>query len=123
MTDPSRSILVVEDDPATRRVLEVALRRAGYEVTTAPDGAAAQALVRERRFALFLVDYMMPIVDGLTFVTWLRGEAIAAPVVMLTASGAPEVAASVRGSGADEVVVKPVDLKGLLARLERLAGS
>jgi two-component system OmpR family response regulator len=123
MTDPSRSILVVEDDPATRRVLEVALRRAGYEVATAPDGAAAQALVRERRFALFLVDYMMPIVDGLTFVTWLRGEGIAAPVVMLTASGAPEVAASVRGSGADEVVVKPVDLKGLLARLERLAGS
>jgi DNA-binding response OmpR family regulator len=112
---------VVEDDPATRRVLEVALRRAGYEAATAPDGAAAQTAVRARRFDLYLVDYMMPIVDGLEFVAWLRAEGIETPVVMLTATAAPEVAEKVRTAGANELVVKPVDLKGLLDRLDRLA--
>jgi two-component system response regulator AtoC len=120
MPEPSRNILVVEDDGATRRVLEVALRRAGYEPVTAADGAAAMLLARARPFDLYLVDYMMPLVDGVAFVSWLRGEGVRAPVVMLTASGAPEVAEKVRLAGADELVVKPVDLKGLVARLDRL---
>ena len=117
----SRSILVVEDDAALRRVLEVALRRVGYEVLSVNDGSAAMEIVRTRAFDLFLVDFMMPIVDGASFLRWLRGEArVHAPALMLTAASQPEVAAESRAAGADDVVVKPIDLQSLIERISRL---
>ena len=78
-------ILVAEDDRAVRESLERDLRLEGYDVETAVDGAAALAAADTSKADLFLLDIMMPYVDGVTVCRTIRNRGIDTPVLMLTA--------------------------------------
>lgn len=113
-------ILIAEDDRAVRESLERALRLEGYDVSTASDGAAALAAADTVDPDLFVLDIMMPYVDGVTVCRTIRNRGVRTPVLMLTARH--EVAHRVDGldAGADDYLVKPFDLDELLARVRAL---
>ena len=110
-------IAVVDDDRAMREMLELVLSREGYDVRSAPDGAAALVLVRDWLPDALILDVMMPRLDGIALLPMLR-EVTQAPILMLTAKG--EIGDKVRSlaSGADDYLTKPFIVEELLARLQ-----
>jgi DNA-binding response OmpR family regulator len=118
------SLLVVDDDPFTARLLEIELRAAGFEVR-AGNGVGALELVHERVPDLILADVMMPIMDGFELTRRLRSDQRTArvKVILLTALGFR--AGRTRGLdvGADEYVVKPFEVPRLLHRIRELLGE
>jgi DNA-binding response OmpR family regulator len=123
MAEPAKKkrILIIDDDPALRRLLEFGLQKAGYETLTADHGAEAIALVGRETVDLMLVDLMMPVLDGLRFLRWLREEArLNVPALVFTSFERPHLAAEVRATGATDIIHKPVRLPELLARVEQL---
>ena len=113
-------ILVAEDDRAVRESLERALRLEGYDVETAVDGAAALAAADTSKADLFLLDIMMPYVDGVTVCRTIRNRGIDTPVLMLTARHEVNDRVSGLDAGADDYLVKPFALDELLARVRAL---
>jgi two-component system response regulator MprA len=113
-------VLVVDDDPPLRRMLDRSLTAEGFEVTVAADGA--QALVAAERSApdVIVLDVAMPAMDGLSVCRRLRGRGLGAPILMLTARDT--VADRVAGleAGADDYLVKPFAIQELIARLRAL---
>jgi CheY-like chemotaxis protein len=83
---PRLRILVVDNDRDFRGLHATALRGAGYEVETAPDGEAALMKLAFRHFDLAIVDWHMPRLDGASLVFWLRSAGSTTPVVMVTGS-------------------------------------
>src|SRR3954447_14673260 len=117
----SKRVLVVDDDPTLRRLIVFGLRRAGYETVTAQHGGEAMPVVTSGPFDLVLIDLMMPVVDGLRFLRWLRTEAgLSVPAVVFTSFNQQNVEAEVRAAGATDVVIKPVELPELLDRVGRI---
>jgi two-component system chemotaxis response regulator CheY len=112
-------ILVVDDEPLSRRILEQVLVSAGFEVESAADGQEALGKVRQHRPDVVVTDWQMPVMDGLTLCRILKAteETRFTHVVMLSARG--EVEAKVTGleTGADDYVVKPVEPVELQARV------
>lgn len=80
-------VLVVDNEPLVRRLVEVNLRRAGYEVGTAADGEEALVKLHEQRPDLMVLDIMMPRMDGFELLNQLRGDRDLAdlPVIILSA--------------------------------------
>jgi two-component system, OmpR family, response regulator ResD len=111
------TILVVDDEPTIVEVVELYLRREGFEVLAAPDGPAALALVEQRSPDLVVLDLMLPGMGGLEIATRLRARG-RLPIIMLTARG--EEADRVVGLelGADDYVVKPFSPRELVARVK-----
>lgn len=122
MNTPHRPhrLLVAEDDAEIRQALDRILTYEGYEVVTAPDGAAALEAIGEQAPDAILLDVMMPFVDGITLCRLIRERGDRTPVLMLTARH--EVSDRVAGldAGADDYVTKPFDLDELLARVRAL---
>lgn len=120
------SLLVADDDEATRVSYAAALVGAGYQVIQAGDGSEVLALVEQEKPAVVLLDVDMPHLDGWQTLAQLRRIASGPRVVMLT--GLTQVDDRVRGltAGADDYLCKPCDLRELLARvhtvLRRTAG-
>lgn len=114
-------ILVVDDDPEIRRLLEILLTREGYRVSTAPDGSRAVAMAEEcpEDISLIILDIMMPGLDGTATARLLR-ELTDAPILFLTARSSDTDKTTAYSSGGDDYVVKPfhtVDLKLKVAAL------
>jgi DNA-binding response OmpR family regulator len=86
LTRPPRRILLVDDEATVRRLNAQMLRRSGYEVDDAADGAAAWEALQTRHYDLLITDNSMPKVSGVELVLLLRGQNSALPVIM--ASGA-----------------------------------
>ena len=80
-------ILVVDDEANLRKVLAAMLRREGYEVDTAEDGAEAMQMLDEERYAAVLTDLRMPQVDGMAVLRRVMARTPETPVVLLTAHG------------------------------------
>lgn len=119
MTRAAR-ILVVEDDENIRELVDVILSGAGYEVTTAPDGAAALRVVGNARPDLVLLDMRMPIMDGWEFARQYRARPEPpAPIVVLTA--ARDAAARAAEIHADGFLGKPFDVESLLSLVSQHA--
>ena len=112
-------ILVIEDEPDLRQVLEYNLRDAGHEVTTFGEGRPALAWAERETMDLVLLDLMLPDISGLEVCRTLKGNPRTreVPVVMVTARG--EEIDRVVGFelGADDYVVKPFSVRELLLRL------
>jgi two-component system response regulator RegX3 len=119
MNQPTR-ILVVEDDPAILTGLEEKLTLEGYAVQTAADGEAAQDRLAEGSFDLVVLDLMLPRLDGLSVLRWLRKRDRALPVLILSAKGREEDKVAGLRAGADDYLAKPFGLSELLARVEAL---
>ena len=119
MTRAAR-ILVVEDDENIRELVDVILSGAGYEVVTAPDGAAALRVVGNARPDLVLLDMRMPIMDGWEFARQYRARPEPpAPIVVLTA--ARDAAARAAEIHADGFLGKPFDVESLLSLVSQHA--
>ena len=103
------TVLVVDDDAAARRLLDVRLRALGCDVTMAPDGLEALAAVKREAPALMLLDLQMPRLGGLEVLRALRREAIDLPVVVITAHGSIETAVEAMREGAYDFLPKPFD--------------
>ncbi|WP_240722806.1 response regulator transcription factor [Poseidonocella sp. HB161398] len=110
-------MLVVDDDPDIASVLARGLRLKGFEVTTEARADAAAARLREDAFDAAVIDVMIGAESGLDLVVGLRAAGVDLPVLMLSALA--EIADRAAGlrAGADDYVVKPLDLDELAARL------
>jgi two-component system, OmpR family, response regulator MtrA len=110
------NVLLVEDDPAARQGLELALRRLGHAVRLAGTGEAALRDVRAVRADVVVLDVMLPGLDGFEVCRQLRrgGDV---PIIMLTARGDDLDIVGGLEAGADDYVVKPVEPRVLDARI------
>ena len=113
----SISVLVVEDDPNIRELLQLYLEKEGYAVTLAADGGQGLEKFRTNQPNLVLLDVMMPVMDGWEVCKAIR-EAGNTPVIMLTAKGETDDKVMGLKAGADDYVTKPFEMKELLARIE-----
>lgn len=114
--DAPRTVLVVDDDPDLLEVTRFVLEGEGFGVETANDGAEALELLRAGTLPdLVLLDLMMPVMNGWQFLEEIAKTPSfkAVPIVVLTAAGSVEV------HGAEEILRKPIDLKVLVAAVER----
>ena len=113
----SHTVLVVDDDPGHRGMLEALLGRWGLAVTSAGDGKEAVARVCERPFDVVLMDIRMPDMDGITALKEIRKYNPAVPVVLMTAYSAVESAVEAMKSGAVDYLIKPLDFDQLKSTL------
>lgn len=121
----AKQILVVDDEAPIRLLVQMNLKRAGYEVTTASNGREALEAVRAHHPDLIVTDVMMPEVDGFEVLRSLKADEATSsiPIVMLTAK--VEDADVMQGwqSGADLYLTKPFNLRELLVFVERILGA
>lgn len=110
-------ILVVEDEPALRRLLGMVLEEAGYRVLRATHGRHALELLAGDRPDLVLADVMLPVLDGAALCRRLKADAATAaiPVILMSAAGD----AAAQGAGADAFLRKPFDLDAVEALVRR----
>lgn len=106
-------ILITDDEPNIRRILQVAFEKAGYLVTVAESGEAASALLGKSTFDCLIADVTMPGMNGYELLRHAKGAYPAMPVVVMTAYGTiPEAIQAIR-DGAHEFVTKPFDLEAI----------
>jgi len=115
-------ILIVDDEPHVLRAIAYALRRAGYEVVTAPNGEEALSKVHSEHPDLMILDIMMPGINGLEVCQRLRKQQQTAslPIIMLSARADVDDKVRGLGAGADSYVTKPVALSEIMARVAAL---
>ena len=120
MSETRARVLVVDDDPFSRRLLEQVLTSAGHAVETAADGQDALGKVRSHRPEVVVTDWQMPVMDGLTLCRILKGteETRFTHVLMLSARGETEAKVTGLETGADDYLVKPVEPVELKARVK-----
>lgn len=107
-------VLIVEDDDAIRKLLVIALRRAGLTVDEAADGFEALARIANTPYRLVILDLMMPKVDGRAVVAAVRAMPAPRPRLMLTTAAGNEDVAAVRPQ-IDAIFSKPFDIMALVA--------
>ncbi len=117
-----RKILVVDDEPVLIETIAYNLEQAGYQVTTAKDGASALEAAHRETPDLIILDIMLPEMDGLEVCRQLRrdGNTSTTPIMMLTAKGDEIDKVVGLEVGADDYVTKPFGRRELLARVRAL---
>ena len=112
----ARKVLIVEDDNNIAELLHLYLEKEGFETQVAPDGGKGVELYRSFHPELVLLDIMLPVMDGWSVLKKIR-ETDKTPVILLTAKG--ETNDKVQGleGGADDYIVKPFEMKEVLARI------
>ena len=120
----SESILIVDDDPVQRRLLDNMVRKFGYEPIVAEGGDAAMALLTGEdgaRIDAVVLDLVMPNLDGLGVLAKMRDAGLAPPVIVQTAHGGIDNAVTAMRAGATDFVVKPVGPERLHVSLAQRA--
>lgn len=110
-------ILIVEDDIHINALLKEALQKEGYGCTQAFSGTEARLLLTMNRYALVLLDLMLPGISGEDVLQEIRRQG-QTPVIVLTAKDTIDVKVEFLKKGADDYVTKPFDIKEVLARIE-----
>jgi two-component system, OmpR family, response regulator len=113
----SPRVLVVDDEPNIRDLVEVALRFHGFEVTTAATGEEALTRARDDGPRLIVLDVMLPDLDGFEVCRRLRGRGDETPVIFLTARDTPTDTVTGLTLGGDDYVTKPFSVDALVARV------
>lgn len=113
-------ILIVEDESSIRRLIATVLQKQGYEVTESGDGEDAFSKYEETPFDLVVTDVMMPLVDGNQLVRQIRKINKEVPILMLTALDAYADKEKSYLSGADDYMVKPIDMNEMMLRIRAL---
>lgn len=113
-------ILVIEDEPSVASVLRKALDEEGYEVSVVMDGISAWDYIDRFEYELFIMDVMIPGINGLELCKKVRQAKIATPVLMLTALGTTDNIVTGLDAGADDYLTKPFKIAELLARARSL---
>ena len=117
-----KKILLVDADPRSLRVVEVSLRKAGYNVACAEDGISALEIIDEQQPDLVICDTHLPKLDGYGACRWIRGRPWGGSMVLvaLTGWGQEEDRRRSRQAGFDHHLVKPVDPRALVKLLAEL---
>ena len=111
-------ILIVEDDTASRILLGKILRKEGYETVLVGDGIAAIDILQKDKFDAVITDWMMPNLDGLELIEFIRKEVKPVPVILVvTALASKEAKEKVLNAGADDYFAKPYNGKEVVDRL------
>ena len=120
-----KTVLVVDDEPHIRYMLDYKLGRAGFTVLTASDGGQAYDLACEHRPDVVVTDFQMPGGDGLELCKRLNANTATAsiPVLMLTARGYKVPASDLQQTNIRGLMDKPFSPKDLLARIKELLAS
>lgn len=113
-------ILLVDDEPELTDPLSRILTREGYQVDIAHDGAEGSRLTRDGHYDLLILDWMLPQRSGLEICQQLRSRGDQTPVLFLTAKDTLDDRVSGLDAGADDYLVKPFELRELLARVRAL---
>jgi DNA-binding response OmpR family regulator len=122
MTTPH--VLVVEDDPSVRGLLQTLLSAEGYDVATASDGLAGLVKASSRRPSLILLDLMMPDLGGIRVLEELRGDPALSDVPVIVVTGKIDAVAGLKEVlGEDSVFAKPFGVAELLARVAEVTGG
>lgn len=109
MSTTGARVLIVDDDAASRRLLEVRLRPLECDVATAGNGEQALTAIRKDAPDLMLLDLQMPKMGGIEVLRALRKEGINVPTIVITAHGSIEIAVEAMKEGAYDFITKPVD--------------
>lgn len=114
------TVLVVEDDPDMRALEQTMLECVGYDVKMAGNGAEALERLKSGRPCVIILDLMMPVMDGLSFLRERRriGAALTTPVICVSAAG-PDLVGEAMRLGAAECLHKPADLDELCETVQR----
>jgi DNA-binding response OmpR family regulator len=122
MSEDARTVLVADDDEDILELVSFRLERAGYEVLTARDGAAALATAQEREPDLAVLDVMMPGLNGYEVTQRLRADPATAqiPVILLTARVQETDVNRGFDAGADDYLRKPFSPQELRARVQAI---
>jgi len=104
-------VLIVDDDPASRRLLEVRLRPLECDVAIAGNGEQALSAIRKDVPDLVLLDLQMPRMGGIEVLRALRKAEIDVPTIVITAHGSIETAVEAMKEGAYDFTTKPIDAK------------
>lgn len=110
-------ILVVEDEPKVASFIKKGLEESSYEVDVAYDGLEATEMAESGNYDLYILDIIIPYINGIELGKNLKAAKPAVPVIMLTALGTTEDKLSGFDSGADDYIVKPFEFRELLARV------
>jgi len=115
-----KRILVIDDDPAVLRGLEILLRREHFEMLSAKDGETGYSLSKHENVDLIILDLLLPKLNGEEVCKRLRSEGITTPVLMLTSKNREIDEIIGLEIGADDYVSKPFSNERLIARLKSL---
>ena len=113
-------ILLVDDECEMTAPLSLQLTREGYEVDIAHDGLVGYELIRDQTYDLLILDWMLPGQSGVSICQQLRQAGLTVPVLLLTAKDTVDDRVTGLDAGADDYLVKPFELKELLARVRAL---
>jgi len=114
-------VLVVDDDADIRSLLVGVLTDEGYTAESAPNGRDALAILDRWRADAIILDLMMPVMDGWTFVEQLRQRKRDIPIVVMSAAG--DLKRHAMRLGAVDVIAKPFDIETLLPRIAHVTGG
>ena len=107
-------VLVADDDPAIRMLVQRVLVRQGYEVLTANDGADAIEQLDRDRFDLLVLDLMMPRVDGIGVIAHLQSRGATTPPILVMTAAAPDVLGRLPKDRIAKIITKPFDIDELV---------
>jgi two-component system, OmpR family, manganese sensing response regulator len=113
-------ILLVEDDPKQLTPLKTILTQAGHGVDGVRDGETAQRLLTDKDYDLLILDWMLPRLSGLNLCSQYRAAGKSAPILMITAKDTTADKVSGLDAGADDYLVKPIDISEFMARVRAL---
>ncbi len=119
MSEYTWKVLIIDDEEGIRRVMSIALRDAGYQVLTAPEGRTGLELCRQESPQIVITDIRMPGMDGIEVLKRIREEDPDKEVIVVTAFGEMELAVRALQLRASDFVIKPVDDGALQGALER----
>ncbi len=115
-----KKILVIDDEPTFVKMITARLSANNYEVVTAPNGEEGLRLTEVEKPDLIVLDVMMPMMDGYTFVRELKAAGCDTPIIMLTAKEKMEELFKIEG--VDDYMVKPYEPEVLLQKIKKYIG-
>jgi two-component system phosphate regulon response regulator PhoB len=120
MTEPGKTVLIVDDEAAIREMIAISLEIAGYHCLEASNCQAAHASIIDNKPDMILLDWMLPGTSGLEFTRQLKRDDLTKeiPIILLTAKGEEDNKVQGLESGADDYITKPFSPRELVARLK-----
>jgi len=118
---PGLTVLIIDDDKFLLRLMAKEIQKVGYNVISADQGKQAVEVLSHQKVDLIVVDLMMPEMDGLVFLRWLRQEAgLNIPTLVQTAMVKRDTEQSVMEAGANALIFKPVKPPDLIAKIQEI---
>ena len=115
--------ILIEDDGLVRTLLMRRMLAAGWSVVTLRDGRDLDAVLREERADVLVIDLGLPYIDGFALIEGLRARGVNTPVLVISAYELPHLHESAKSVGANDLLQKPFDQDELISRMNRLLAA